>query len=125
MVQQNLDIENTGYTGPVHYFASCALGWATAETRDEAIRKLVHSFRGEFSQMVKGSLKAGIPGAYLWSCEVQCDVSENYEIEFYKPSTVEIAKGVHHYVTYCTAKQVSYCSTLKANSFATNDGSDC
>lgn len=114
MVQQNLDIDHTAYTGPVHYFASCALGWATAETADAAIRKLASSFRREFTNMVKGGQKRGNAGAYIWTCKVHGPSDSQYEINFYAPQGIDISEGQNHYVTYITQKAIAYCS-LKNN----------
>ena len=115
MVQKDLELNNTSYDGPVHYFASCAFGWATADTRDEAVRKLVDKFHRDFTTITKNSLKKGIPGAYLWSCQVNAPSTAKYGIEFYMPRGIATEDGLHHHVTYITAKQMSYFTTSSSD----------
>ena len=95
-----------------HYFASFGLGWATAQTRDEAIRKLMHTgyFRKEVAQQVKAAHKRGDLGAYCWTCKVHLPESADYPINFYSPQGVEKSEGTNHYVTYITAKEMAYCT---------------
>lgn len=91
-----------------HYFASFALGWATAETKDEAIEKLVTRFRDEFKRITGAQHKAGEPGAYFWYCKVLAPDTTPYKIEFYAPKGVEIDDAHHAYVTYVTNKHFAY-----------------
>ena len=111
MTQIEIDIEPKKYEGPKHYFASCAFGWATAETRDAAIRKLVNAFHEEYKRSVPNAHKEGEPGSYLWSCEVHGPSDAKYSIEFYAPKGIHTADGRHHYVTYITKKSMNYWST--------------
>ena len=111
MVQQDLEIENTAYTGPTHAFASCAFGWATAETREAAIEKLLNGFRRDITSVVKNAQKQGEPGMYFWSVIVEAPQESKYEINFYAPQGVGLRKGEHHYWTHVTQKQAAYCTT--------------
>ena len=110
MTQTNLDLEQA-YTGPVHYFASCAFGFALADTREEAIQKLVNGFRRDLTPVVKNAQKNGEPGCYMWSCLVEAPADAEYQISFYAPQGVGVRDGEHHYCTYLTAKQMAYCTT--------------
>ena len=94
--------------GMIHFFASCALGWATASTRDEAIEKLVNSFRREYKSMIKGAHKSGNPGAYVWTCQVNAPADTHYQINFYAPVDVDTQDGQEHAVTYLTDKAMAH-----------------
>ena len=94
-----------------HYFASCVYGWATAQTRDNAINKLVNAFRPEFKRMTTEGQKRGDLGAYIWSCKVLAPSDAKYSIEYYQPKGISIGAGIHHYVTYITQKHLSYFSS--------------
>ena len=93
-----------------HYFASFGLGWATAATEDEAIRKLMHTgyFREEVKRMTLAAQKRGEAGAYCWTCKVHVPESTKYAINFYSPQGVEKSEGRDHYITYITAKEMAY-----------------
>lgn len=91
-----------------HYFSSCGLGWAIAETRDEAIKKNVNQFRSEFKTMTKNLQKKGEIGGYIWSVRVNAPIDHKYGINFYRPEGVEITEGRHHYTTYITNKEIQY-----------------
>lgn len=93
-----------------HYFASCVFGWATADTRDEAIRKCVNQFRGEYKNIVANSHKKGDLGGYVWSCRVMADSKAKYEINFYQPQGVPIEEGCNHWITYITGEAMAYYS---------------
>jgi hypothetical protein len=97
-----------------HYFASCALGWKTADTRDEAIKGLVAGFRSDLKRMTANLHKKGELGAYIWSCKVLADKTAKYKINFFAPEGVEIEEGLHHHITYLTAKETAYFTTKEA-----------
>ncbi len=104
------DVDTTTPTpDPVHFFASCAFGWATADTRDEAIEKLVNSFRRDYKDIVKNSHKRGEAGAYVWTCQVNAPADENYSIEYYAPKGVDIEDAQEHAITYLTDKVMAHC----------------
>jgi hypothetical protein len=88
-----------------HYYATCAVGWATAETREEALRKLVNSCSPEIRRATKRLQKEGKPGFYLWSCCVPLPADAHYKIEWYKPVVEGLTETSEHYVTYCTTKE--------------------
>ena len=71
-----------------HFFASCALGWATASTRDEAIKKLAQYNYSDFKYSVDSIRKKGEIGTYIWTCEVMVNEDTEYKIEFYAPANV-------------------------------------
>lgn len=98
------DVDTSG----VHFFATCALGWASAETRDEAIRKLVNRFLIDFKSMVKGGKKNGDPGAYVWTCQVNAPADAEYSIEYYQPRGVDIEDGREHAITKVTNKTMEW-----------------
>lgn len=111
MTQTDLNLDDAAYNGPIHYFASCALGWATADTRDQAVRKVVAAFRADMKRATTGGQKRGDPGAYVWSCKVQAPADTKYSINYYAPQNVRWIEGKHHYVTYITQKAIAYCTT--------------
>ena len=98
---------------PVHFFASCAFGWASADTRDEAIEKLVNHFRSEYKAGVKASHKRGDAGAYVWTCQVNAPADADYKINFYAPVDVDTQDGQEHAVTYLTDKAMAHCRTYQ------------
>lgn len=91
-----------------HYFCSFAFGWATGETRDEAIKKLVKGFHNEVKSGIPAAHKNGSPGVYVWTCEVLVSSDTDYGINFYKPENVPIQKGQNHFITYLTRKEMAY-----------------
>ncbi len=102
----------------VHFFATCVFGWSTAPTRDEAIEKLVNRFRSDFKKIVKNSQKDGIPGAYVWSCQVNAPAETQYKIEWFQPVGVDIEECHEHAVTYLTDKQLAHCRTYEGEAKA-------
>ena len=91
-----------------HYFASCALGWQVAPTREEAVEKLIQGFSSDIKRAVDGAHKNGEPGCYLWSCKVHEPQSAHYKIRYYQPDDVEISEGRHHHCTYVTQRKVAF-----------------
>lgn len=91
-----------------HYFASCAFGWATADTQDEAVEKLANSFRSEVKKCVANAQKKGEPGFYIWTCMVHEPQEAHYKIEWFAPKDVEISDQHHHHITYITTKTVAF-----------------
>ncbi len=91
-----------------HYFASNAIGWKVAATRDEAVIGLVEGFRSEFKGMVARVHKNGDPGSYVWSCKVETPIKEDYKINFFAPVGVPKTEPRDHYVTYVTNKKIAY-----------------
>jgi len=92
-----------------HYFASCAFGWATAPSRDEAIKKMVGEFRSDVKRITQAVQKRGDgPGFYLWSCKVLAPSDAQYSIEWYAPKGIEIQDAQESYVTHITAKDLAY-----------------
>lgn len=63
-----------------HYFAACAIGWATAPTAAEALAKIA---KEEDTVFFARHLKRG--GLYAWTCRVLLPASAAYTIEFYAP----------------------------------------
>lgn len=96
-----------------HYFASCAFAWATAETRKEAIEKMIaYAGRQDIKKMTNNLHKKGEQGAYFWTCRVMVPSDHNYQINFYSPQGVKKEAACHHHVTYITAKAVAYTSSV-------------
>ena len=98
-----------------HYFASSALGWATGDTREEAVRKCIrHSGTSTVKKITAGLHKQGKEGFYVWSCRVDVPSDTNYRIEWYSPQGVPKSEGYNHAVTHITAKELAYTSTPQA-----------
>ena len=96
-----------------HYFATCALGWAKADTRDDAIHKLVEQFSDTLKGIVTRGLKEGQLNAYLWSCRVMAPIETDYPIEFFEPRDVTCEEGVHHHLLNVRKGGCGYTSELK------------
>jgi hypothetical protein len=101
-----------------HFFATCVFGWSTADTRDEAITKLVERFRSDVKSTLANCLKDGTPGFYVWSCEVLAPADAPYRIEWFAPVGVETDKHQEHAVTYVTAKKIAYGRTWEGEAKA-------
>lgn len=99
--------ENSQY----HFFASCALGWATADTRKDAVIKCADQFRYDLTRALKSLNKKGELGPYLWSCKVLAPKDAKYSIEYYQPKGISIGAGVHHHITYITQKSMAFFSS--------------
>lgn len=69
---------------PHHFFASTAVSWGVGQTRQEAIDKAA---RIAGSDIIKRNVKAN-GGLYVWTCEVECPQSTDYNINNYAPSTL-------------------------------------
>lgn len=85
-----------------HYFASCVVGWATAETEDAALLKLLRSISSEARTCIKnrGSM-------YVWTCRVPLPEDAEYQINRYMPDQVKgISERMHHEITKFTQKDV-------------------
>lgn len=92
-----------------HYFATCALGWATDKTHDGAIGKLVRRFSSDFKEVIKNQQKQGTGfGMYVWTCKVLAPDDEPYKIEFYQPQGVETADHKEAIVYRVTAGLCDY-----------------
>lgn len=98
---------------PHHYFATCAFGWQVAETREEALSKLIKAFRHDASKVVKNSVSSGDMGFYVWSCRVDVPKSTKYHIEFYQPKGVPLADAVEGSIVYMTTKIATMISASK------------
>jgi len=97
--------QKTDYTGPAHYFASCALAWATADTEAEAISKAIrHAGIGQ--RDVARLQREGNPGFYIWTCRVLADSKADYRIEWYMPKGIDIDSATHHSVTHISKADV-------------------
>lgn len=108
-------------TTQTHWFATCAFGWAAAETREEALEKCAAQFANDVARVTKNMQKEGNPGMYFWSCEVmQPYDGDGYRIEFYQPVGVECRNSMASYTTYATAKKRAWWhndNTLHADAF--------
>ena len=98
------------YTGPVHYFASNAMAWATGKTRAEAIEKCTRHAGStkDIKGMISRLHKKGDAGFYVWCCKVHGKDTDNYRIEWYMPKGIDISEAKHHDVTYLTAKDIAF-----------------
>jgi len=101
-----------------HYFASHALGYAMAESREEAIDKLIEGFHHDLKPWLLNCHKAGDPGVYMWSCKVKAPMEAAYKIEWYAPKGVETEDGREHYLTYLTKKKHAVYNKPKHESLA-------
>ncbi len=105
-------------TTSTHFFATCVFGWATADTRDEAIEKLVNRFRGDVKQTMVNCQKDGMPGFYIWTCQVNAPADEPYKIEWFAPVGVDTEAHEEYAVTYLTQKKMAYGRTYEGEAKA-------
>ena len=89
-----------------HYFASHALGWATASTLDGAIEKLWHDRHTDVKAWLLNTHKAGSPGLVFFVCRVPLSEDANYKIEWYAPVVEGISECENRMLTYYTQKKV-------------------
>lgn len=82
-----------------HYYATHALGWVTAETKDAAIEKLL--LKNTDPSWNRNCLK---DGAFLtvFVCRVPLPSTASYKIEWYMPVVDGITEPENHIVTYLT-----------------------
>lgn len=95
---------------PSHWFATSAFGWSRADSKEEAIRKLVERFRSDVAQITKAQIKKGEPGMYFWACRVlgQSLADASYRIEMFAPQGVEIADAEEIAIVKATAKEIRF-----------------
>lgn len=67
-----------------HYFGSTALNWATADTREEVIKKLAHNAGTKIIAINRKEYG----GLYCWTCRVELPHASHYDIEHYEPVRV-------------------------------------
>lgn len=84
-----------------HYYAAHGMGWATAETREEAHEKLLGMTDPTW---VRNCLKSGT-FVTVWSCKVHEPSDAEYEIDYFQPVGVEKSDGQNHIVTHLTKKE--------------------
>lgn len=89
-----------------HYFASHALGWATAPTLEEAIEKLWHGRYTDVNKWLLNARKDGSVGLNFFCCRVPLPADANYSIEFYCPKVEGITETANYLLTYYTQKKV-------------------
>lgn len=99
-----------------HYFASNAIGWATAESRDEVIEKLAlrNDAPGGTRKWLSNTHKSGKPGIYFWSCKVHTPADASYRIESFAPKGVKVSEPKEHYLTYLTSKKAAFWTPKEA-----------
>lgn len=92
-----------------HYFATNALGWATAPTLEEAIEKLWRSYTsGDTRKWLANSHKEGNFGITFWTCRVPVAADQEYRIEFYAPKVDGLTESTHWFLTYYSKNKIAY-----------------
>lgn len=105
-----------------HYFASHALAFAMAESREAAIEKLITGYPGGLKSWLLNAHKDGEPGIYIWTCKVNVPLDDlSYKIEWFAPKGVDIEDGGEHYLTYVSAKKFAIYNKPKAESLAAKE----
>jgi hypothetical protein len=74
-----------------HYFATCLYGWATHDTREGALKKLIGSIG---SGTLKRSQEAGNEGIAATVCRVELPEAAHYDISEFMPSVITKEDGV-------------------------------
>jgi len=82
-----------------HYFATNAMGWAIAETKDEAISRLL--LKNTDPSWARNCLKDGTH-LTVFVCRVPLAESAHYKIEWYVPQVEGITESQNYMVTYLT-----------------------
>ncbi len=93
-----------------HYFASNALGWATADTLDEAIEKLWHAHHTDVRKWLLNCHKEGQPGIAFYCCRVPLSAEEHYKIEWFCPVVEGLTECQNRILTYYTQKRIAHCA---------------
>lgn len=78
-----------------HYYASTALSWAVADTREEAIKRVA---RDAGADIIRANVKAH-GGLYAESCRVELPIAAPYEIRMYMPDGVQVSEHETHRIT--------------------------
>jgi hypothetical protein len=91
-----------------HYFASNGLGWATAESKDEAINKLWQARHTDVKAWLLNAHKDGNLGLPFYVCRVPLEASEKYSINWFKPEVDGLTETGNHLLTYYTQKKIAY-----------------
>ncbi len=95
-------------TAQHHYFASNALGWATAETQEEAIEKLWHARHTDVRKWLANAHKAGDLGLVFFVCRVPLPADADYRIEWYAPQVEGLTETGNYLLTYYSQKKIAY-----------------
>lgn len=85
-------MNQTTATKPFHYFASTCFNWATADTLEEAVKKVA-------SVAPRGAIQAGIArheGLYCITYRVELPKTANYRINLFVPIGVPTSEEQHH-----------------------------
>ena len=89
-----------------HYYATHAMGWVTAETKDAAIEKLM--LQNTDSKWVNNCLKDGSPLTFF-VCRVPLAEEAHYQIEWYVPQVDGLTETENRLVTYLTKTKYATC----------------
>lgn len=74
-----------------HYYATCAYGWAVADTRDKAVKKLAD----EVGSATIKRLKTSNGGMAAIVCRVDLPEAAHYTISAHMPSIIQKEDGVN------------------------------
>lgn len=96
-----------------HYFASFALGWAVADTAEEAVDKLVRGFEPDVKRAIANLQREGDPGLYMWTVRVELPKDADYKINFYQPQDVPLSESQDWLIVKVTKKQVLKAKTVR------------
>lgn len=110
MTTETMTRDDNTTEASTHWFATCALGWACAPTRDEAIEKLInHLGRTSIGDLVRRAQREGTPGLYVWTAHIDAPQSAPYKIEWFQPVGVDLLDTAAYYLTYVTKKKIAKC----------------
>ena len=106
-----------------HYFANHAIGWATGDTEDEAIEKLL--LTNTDPKWNNNCLKDGV-FLTLFVCRVPLAETAQYSIEWYRPVVEGLTECKNYVVTYLTKTKYAVTrdlhDTIKTLSGLVRDG---
>lgn len=82
-----------------HFFATHALGYVKADTREEAIKRLL--LENTDPAVVRNHLKGGCLMT-IYTCRVATDIDATYRIEWFMPVGVDADQGENYLITHLT-----------------------
>ncbi len=99
----------TETTKQTHFFACDYFGWVTAETRTAAIKKLL--LNSSTKSDISKAHKIGLPGKWVWTCEVTGSPDSKYIIENFRPVGIPCFREQTHYITHYSKLETAWLDT--------------
>ncbi len=91
-----------------HYFVSNGLGFATADTLDEAIDKLWHARHTNVRTWLLNCHKEGQLGLPFFCCRVPLSADVHYKIEWFAPVVEGLTECQNRILTFYSQKKIAH-----------------